>query len=41
MNLYPVLLQRDHRHRLREMLRAGELVRENVDTPHARGDSRT
>lgn len=26
MNLYPVLLQRDHRHRLQEMLRTGELV---------------
>ena len=26
MNLYPVLLQRDHRHRLAEMLRAGELA---------------
>ena len=25
LNLYPVLLQRDHRHRLQEMLRAGEL----------------
>ena len=26
MNLYPVLLQRDHRHRLQEMLRSGELA---------------
>jgi hypothetical protein len=25
MNLYPVLLQRDHRHRLQELVRAGEL----------------
>jgi hypothetical protein len=25
MNLYPVLLQRDHRHRLAEMIRSGEL----------------
>ena len=25
LNLYPVLLQRDHRHRLQEMLRSGEL----------------
>jgi hypothetical protein len=36
-----VLLQRDHRHRLQDMLRAGELARGNVDTPRARGDSRT
>ena len=41
MNLYPVLLQRDHRHRLMEMLRAGELVRGNPATPRAGGDSRT
>jgi hypothetical protein len=41
MNLYPVLLQRDHRHRLQDMLRAGELARGNVDTPRARRDSRT
>ena len=25
MNLYPVLLQRDHRHRLQELIRAGQL----------------
>jgi hypothetical protein len=37
MNLYPVLLQRDHRHRLQEMLREGKLVQENDalrDRPH-------
>jgi hypothetical protein len=27
MNLYPMLLQRDHRHRLQELLRSGELIR--------------
>jgi hypothetical protein len=26
MNLYPVLLQRDHRHRLQELLSAGKLA---------------
>jgi SHS2 domain-containing protein len=36
INLYPVLLQREHRHRLGEMVRAGELRREG--TPHAAGE---
>ena len=33
MNLYPVLLQRDHRHRLLEMLRAGELAHGSAGAP--------
>jgi hypothetical protein len=35
MNLYPVLLQRDHRHRLQVMLRTGELV-PGGDVPQGR-----
>ena len=30
MNLYPVLLQRDHRHRLQELLRSGKLAHEGA-----------
>ena len=40
MNLYPVLLQRDHRHRLQEMLRTGELVHAGPALPDARHDTR-
>lgn len=40
MNLYPVLLQRDHRHRLAEMLRAGELLPGSATVP-GRGNDRT
>lgn len=40
MNLYPVLLQRDHRHRLREMIRAGTLAHAGA-SPHAATRVRT
>jgi len=33
MNLYPVLLQRDHRHRLQELLRSGKLAHEGATLP--------
>jgi len=36
MNLYPVLLQRDHRHRLQAMLLAGELVPGTAAQPGSR-----
>jgi glycosyl-4,4'-diaponeurosporenoate acyltransferase len=41
MNLYPVLLQRDHRHRLQVMLRAGELVQGSPVSPDKRHDTTT
>jgi hypothetical protein len=39
MNLYPVLLQRDHRHRLQEMLRTGELVHAGAPLPDPHRDT--
>ena len=41
MNLYPVLLQRDHRHRLQDMLRAGELLPGSASVPDRGSDTTT
>lgn len=39
LNLYPVLLQRDHRHRLQEMLRSGEMVHPSPPRPESASPS--